>query len=112
MRLVTSFCDVYHHRFCSERTGPVLPRILNRLKPGAAVQTTIRVTTDLVVLPASVKDSNGAFFPKLTKENFHVYEEAFVNGVLGDRWLWLMLKPAHSVAFRIVCREIVQPSSR
>jgi len=38
-------------------------------------QATISVTTDLVVLPVNVTDSNGAFVPGLQKQHFRVYED-------------------------------------
>jgi Ca-activated chloride channel homolog len=40
-----------------------------------AKQSTISVTTDLVVLPVSVTDSNGSFVSGLRTEQFRVYEE-------------------------------------
>lgn len=38
-------------------------------------QATISVTTDLVVLPVNVTDSNGAFVSGLQKQHFRVYED-------------------------------------
>lgn len=38
-------------------------------------QATISVTTDLVVLPVNVTDSNGAFVPGLQKQHFRVFED-------------------------------------
>lgn len=52
------------------------------LRPASAAPATeisrqakISITTDLVVLPVIVTDSNGAFVSGLRKENFSVYEE-------------------------------------
>lgn len=44
-------------------------------------QTTIRVTTNLVVLPVNVTDSNGAFVAGLQKQNFRVYEDAKLQNI-------------------------------
>lgn len=41
----------------------------------AGAQSTISVTTDLVVLPVSVTDSKGSFVSGLRSENFHVVED-------------------------------------
>lgn len=38
-------------------------------------QTTIRITTNLVVLPVSVTDAKGTFVAGLSKRNFHVFED-------------------------------------
>jgi len=51
-----------------------------RSKPGPYVpdpsgQAKISVTTDLVVLPVNVTDSNGAFVSGLLRDHFRVYEE-------------------------------------
>jgi len=67
---------------------PILPAILlvllsqaelrfNSASPvsNAREQSKISVTTDLVVLPVSVTDSNGAFVSGLQAEQFRVYEE-------------------------------------
>lgn len=43
--------------------------------PHASEQTKISVTADLVVLPVSVTDSNGALVSGLRREQFRVYEE-------------------------------------
>lgn len=45
------------------------------LVSNAPEQSKISVTTDLVVLPVSVTDSNGAFVSGLRAEQFRVYEE-------------------------------------
>jgi Ca-activated chloride channel family protein len=44
-------------------------------------QAKISVTTDLVVLPVSVTDSNGAFVSGLRREHFRVYEEGKLQNV-------------------------------
>jgi len=49
-------------------------RRANRLAV-ANEQPTISVTSELVVLPVNVTDSNGNFVSGLTENNFHVYEE-------------------------------------
>lgn len=42
---------------------------------GANESHTISVTSELVVLPVNVTDTNGNFVPGLTENDFHVYEE-------------------------------------
>jgi Ca-activated chloride channel family protein len=44
-------------------------------------QATISVTTELVVLPVNVTDSNGAFVPGLQKRDFRVYEDGTLQKV-------------------------------
>lgn len=43
--------------------------------PDVSEQAKISVTTDLVILPVNVTDSNGEFVPRLQREQFRVYEE-------------------------------------
>jgi Ca-activated chloride channel family protein len=43
--------------------------------PTVSEQAKISVTTDLVVLPVNVTDSNGAFVSGLQREQFRIYEE-------------------------------------
>ena len=43
--------------------------------PNVSRQAKISVTTDLVILPVNVTDSNGAFVSRLQKDQFRVYEE-------------------------------------
>ncbi len=45
------------------------------LLSGSNEQHVISVTSDLVVLPVNVTDTNGNFIPGLTENNFRVYEE-------------------------------------
>ena len=46
-----------------------------------AKQTTISVTTELVVLPVNVTDSHGVFVSGLQKQNFRVYEDGKMQDV-------------------------------
>jgi Ca-activated chloride channel family protein len=45
------------------------------LSPESYEQRAISVTSELVVLPVNVTDTNGNFVSGLTENNFHVYEE-------------------------------------
>jgi Ca-activated chloride channel family protein len=49
--------------------------------PDVSEQARISVITDLVVLPVSVTDSNGAFVSGLRREHFRVYEEGKLQNV-------------------------------
>jgi Ca-activated chloride channel family protein len=49
--------------------------------PEPPKQTTISVTTELVVLPVNVTDSHGVFVSGLQKQNFRVYEDGKLQDV-------------------------------
>jgi Ca-activated chloride channel family protein len=55
------------------KSGPLVPEVSEQAK--------ISVTTDLVVLPVNVTDSNGAFVSGLQREQFRVYEEGKIQNV-------------------------------
>jgi Ca-activated chloride channel homolog len=64
--LVIFLISLLHAELRSKSAPPV---------PNLSEQAKISVTTDLVVLPVNVTDSNGAFVSGLQKEQFRVYEE-------------------------------------